>query len=348
MPETLWYTRCPVPTASGLAFRRNSFARSFADSPYVVRNIKDLSRKDWDTHYSHSQNSSFREGGGSPPIWARSNGAATRLLALTFMEETLGIYVRSDDPARSLNDLTGRRFALPVWTRLVFDFFRFAAEKGCYSALRVHGMTESEVRFVDVVEEDDPHEFINPHSASSSSRAGHSYYHAQLRALIAGNVDAIFAKGGETANLEQEGAGAIRKLYDLATSPTLADRVNNSTPRLLTVSANLLKEHPEAVIRYVQTLIREARWAKENPNEARLAIAAEAAFTPERFAQCFEPDFAAKLMPAINEKLLESLRIMKSFLLERGYIRSDFSLDEWLAPDPLREALRRENLQSTT
>lgn len=320
------------------------FSELFAGTGYVVRNIKELDKASWDTHFNHTLDASFREGGGSPPIWARSNGAPTRLLAITFMEEVLGVYVRADDPARGIMDLAGRRCALPVWPKLIFNFFRFAAEKGFYSALKVHSMDETDVKFVDVVESDEPHHIINPDYATGAPRDDRSYYHGQLLALLEGRVDAIFAKGGETAQLEREARGHIRLLYDLATSPTMANRVNNSTPRLLTVSESLLLDHPEAVVRYLQTLVRAARWGQEHPREAAHAISAEAGIAVQDIAVCFEPRYPVKLMPALDANLLEALAVMKSFLLERGYINRDFSVDEWLACGPLVDALARERL----
>lgn len=346
MTHTLWYTRCPVPTASGIAYQRGMFGELFDGTQYSVRNIRELDKAHWNTHFDHSLDMSFREGGGSPPIWARSNGAATRLLGVTFMDEVLGVYVRTDDPARAMPDLSGRRCALPVWPKLIFNFFRFAAEKGFHSALNVHSMDESDVEFVDIIESDEPHSIINSEFASGQARDTRSYYHAQLMALVDGRVDAIFAKGGEVAQLEREAQGRIRCLYDLASSPRIEDRVNNSTPRLLTVSESLVHDHPEAVVRYVQTLVRAARWGQGHPAEAAQAIAAEAGVAAEDIDFCFEFQYLSKLMPALDGHLLETLAVMKSFLLQRGYINRDFSVDEWLAPRPLAEALAREGITS--
>ena len=346
--HTLWYTRCPVPTASGIAFQREMFGELFDGTRYAVRNIRELEKSHWDTHFDHSLDMSFREGGGSPPIWARSNGAATRLLGITFMEEVLGVYVRTDDPARTMHDLGGRRCALPVWPKLVFNFFRFAAEKGFRSALDVHDMNERDVKFVDIVESDEPHDIINSEFASGQARDARSYYHDQLVALLDGRVDAIFAKGGEVAQLEREAQGRIRRLYDIASSPRLADRVNNSTPRLLTVSESLVCDHPEAVVRYVQTLVRAAQWGLAHPNEAAQAIAMEAGIAAAEIGTCFESQYPAKLMPGLDGHLLEALGVMKSFLLQRGYIKRDFSVDDWMAPDFLADALVREEHARTS
>ncbi|MBF6569710.1 MAG: ABC transporter substrate-binding protein [Candidatus Binataceae bacterium] len=344
--KIIWYTRCPVPTAAGIAYQRRTFRELFAGSGYEVRNIKELGAGQLNTHFHHELDASFREGGGSPPIWAYAKGAPTRLLAITFMEEVLGIYVRADDPAASVTDLAGRRAALPVWPKLIFNFFRFAAEKGFHSALRVHGMSDRDMKFVDVAETDDPAEFINPDFADGRPRVTRSYYHEQLEALRAGKVDAIFGKGGETAALEREAGGAIRRLYDLRDAPTMADRVNNSTPRLLTVSESLVEQHPEAVTRYVQTLVRTAIWARTHEAEAAQAVAAEAGIEPADIRTCFS-NFTAKLLPELNDDFLAALEVMKDFLHRRGYIARNFDVADWLAPAPLAEAYAREGISPT-
>jgi len=344
MTSTIWYTRCPVPTASGIAFQRKMFDQEFAGSGYSVKNIKELGRSAWDSHFSHAQDDLFREGGGSPPIWARANGAGTRLLAVTFMDEALRIYVRADDPAQSIQDLAGRRCALPVWPKLVFNFYRFAAEKGFYSALKIHGMTDSDVTYVDVIETDEPHDIINPQAPEGNKVPRRSYYYNQMLALCDSKVDAIFAKGGESAQLERESGGRIRQLYDIRVSPNMADRVNNSTPRLLSVSESLLRNHPKAAVSYVRMLLRAANWAKEHVEDVANVVSVEAGISPEDLGTCYEADYQLKFMPSLNRDLLDAVSVMKSFLFDRGYIKQDFSLEKWVAPEPLQEALELEGL----
>jgi len=345
MTTTIWYTRCPVPTASGIAFQRGLFAETFAGTPYAVRNIKELGRERANTHFDHSLDFSFREGGGSPPMWARARGADTCLLGLTFMDEAMGIYVRADDPARSVADLAGRRCALPVWPGLVFNFLRFAAQKGFYSALKIHGLSERDVVFVDTVNDQDMHAVINSDFAEGKGpRPARSYYDGELQALLRGAADAIFLRGAEVAQVEREAQGRIRCLYDLRDAPTLADRVNNSSPRLLTVSGALVRQHPEAVIRYVQALVRAACWAHAHPVEAWTPIAAECGVQPDDIGRYYRPGFTARLLPAVTPALLAAADVMKTFLYDRGYLSDDFSLASWLNPEPLQEAYRREGV----
>ena len=98
----LYYTRCPVPTASGVAFQTGMFADAFAESDYVVTNITELGPGHQDVHYTHSIDMFIREGGIAPPVWARANGIDSVMFGITFMEEFQGVFVRTDDPAASV------------------------------------------------------------------------------------------------------------------------------------------------------------------------------------------------------------------------------------------------------
>ena len=74
------------------------FAESFRRSGYEVRALSELGPHFRDVHYTHAIESFFREGGGAPPVWARANGVDSVVLGITFMEELLGVFVRTDDP----------------------------------------------------------------------------------------------------------------------------------------------------------------------------------------------------------------------------------------------------------
>jgi len=260
------------------------------------------------------------------------------------MEELLGVFVRADDPADSVADLAGRRLALPVWPRLVFNFWRFAALKGLHSALAVHGLRDDDVEFVDIVEGWDPHERSNV-GRSDLEQPARCEYRNQLEALLAGEVDAIFGKGPEAALLRREAGGRIRLLYDLRWASAVAHRVNNSTPRLLTTSRHLVDRHFAAVVSYVRTLIRAARGAVTNTVDARRLIARECSVGQDGMEACLETNYSEKFRPRLSDELVEALAVMKSFLYERRFIARDFELEDWIDSRPLNEAYRLEGIE---
>jgi sulfonate transport system substrate-binding protein len=343
-PRTpIYYTRCPVPTASGIAFQTSMFTDAFEDSNYVVPNIIELGPDHQDVHYTHSIEMFIREGGVAPPVWARANGVDSVVLGITFMEEFQGIFVRADDPVKSITDLTGRRLALPVWPRLIFNFWRFAALKGLVSALKVHNVSADAVKFIDIVEGWDPSERRNV-GRQELSEPARCEYRGQLEALLSGEVDAIFGKGPEAGLLQREAEGRIRLLYDVRTAPGMAERINNSTPRLLTTSRHLVENHFDAVVCYLRTAIRAANWVQANPAEARDLIARECSIDADKIETYLEPNYRDKFLPQLTDELVEALEVVKSFLHEHRFINRNFSLEKWIEPRPLAEAYRLEGI----
>ena len=84
--DTLWFTRCPVPTASGIAFKLGWLGEEFARDGIRVATLQDalqLGRH----HYDHELPGLFREGGNVPALAARGAGTPTRLIGLTWIEE---------------------------------------------------------------------------------------------------------------------------------------------------------------------------------------------------------------------------------------------------------------------
>ena len=339
----IYYTRCPVPTASGIAFQTGMFADAFEDSNYVVPNIVELGPDHQDVHYTHSIEMFIREGGVAPPVWARANGVDSVVLGITFMEEFQGVFVRVDDPVETVAGLAGRRLALPAWPRLVFNFWRFAALKGLVSALAVHDVPADAVAFVDIVEGWDPSERRNVgrHDLNEPARCE---YRGQLEALLTGEVDAIFGKGPEAALLQREAKGRIRLLYDVRTAPGIVERINNSTPRLLTTSRHVVEKHFDAVVCYARTAIRAANWVQANPSEARDLIARECSIDADEIETYLEPDYRDKFLPRLDEDLVEALEIVKSFLHEHRFIDRNFPLEEWIEPRPLAQAYQLEGI----
>jgi ABC-type nitrate/sulfonate/bicarbonate transport system substrate-binding protein len=340
MPRTLWYTRCPVATASGIAFQRLSFDEEFDGSDFVVRNIKELGREKADSHFDHSLADSFREGGAIPPLWARTRGVDTLAVGLTFVADSLATFVRADDKAQRVQDLAGRRCGLPVRPYILIDFMKVNAHKGFYSTLLASGMQESDVKFVEMTINDDMHGSIN---ADLQQDDRPSLYDADIDHLLRGEVDAIFCKNAEVGLIERRYQGRIRKIYDLMTDQTDRAHMVNANPRIITVSAGLAKEAPEAVERYLQVLVRTANWAASNPAEATVVMAKELGVSEADIRSSYETDFHCKLWPSFGPELRRLLQVQIDFMQARSYL-GQVDLDAWIQPRFLERAYLREGL----
>ena len=139
--DTIWYTRCPVPTATGIAADLGWLTAEFAPDGIEVRSLQDVSRAEAaDFHYTHAHPGLFREGGNVPALWARSRGEETRLIGLTWIEERQVIHVREDSPVVEPGQLKGLRLAIPTH-EIAIDFWRAMALHGFGGALGMAGLT---------------------------------------------------------------------------------------------------------------------------------------------------------------------------------------------------------------
>ena len=341
--KTIWYTRCPVATASGIAFQRGSFDEEFAGSEYEVKNLRDLGQNKMSSHFDHSLDSAFREGGNIPPTWARVQGADTLLVGLTFVADSLCIYVRAEDPAQSFADLEGRRAGISTRPDAMIDFMRVNGHKAFDSALRAHGMAADDIEYVPVVIRDNIQAQLNPNFSKQNKRTGGSFYAPDIEALLRGETDAFFAKNAECRFIERQYAGKIRKLYDLLDAEDVMLKVN-ANPRIISVSGALARDYPEAAVRYLQVLVRTARWASENESEAADVMAVELGVEKEDIFASYETGFHRKLWPNLSDFSLGLLDNQYQFMEQHGYLAAYPDLDNWVDDSFLREAYRRENI----
>ncbi|MBF6371122.1 ABC transporter substrate-binding protein, partial [Nocardia puris] len=85
--------------------------------------------------------------------------------------------------------------------------------------------------------------------------------------LLDGRVDAIYVKGARAAEVAAE--HGLRVAVDLDATPERRLRVNNGTPRPITVHADLLEHHPEVVVGFLAQSLRAADWAADNLDGVR-------------------------------------------------------------------------------
>ncbi|MFE4253479.1 ABC transporter substrate-binding protein [Streptomyces sp. NPDC056910] len=318
-PDTLWFTRCPVPTATGIAADRHWLADEFAADGIAVRSLQDAAPDvDRQTHYTHALPGLFREGGNVPALWARSRGERTRLIGLTWIEERQAILVRPDSAVHGAAALRGLRLALPRHT-IAIDFWRAMALRGFEGALASAGLTLDDARLVDL-----------------SADGYHGHWAAELAALQRGDVDAVYVKGALAVEAARR-AGA-RVAVELDDLPDHTHRVNNGTPRPITVHQSLLEDHPDLVDRFLAVLLRAADWAADHPDDVARILGAETGAGAEGVAGAYRPGTHRTLHPDLSADRLALLAAQERRLRAHGFLPATVDVRQWADPEPLRRA----------
>jgi len=149
--ENLWYTRCPIPTASSLAIDNRLFDEEFAPDGISIASLcASTEREVRESHFDHLQPDSFRQGGNIPPIWTRSRGGDVMLIGLTWVDEYQAVVTLPDTGIRTVDDLRGRRLGVPRRVNDQIDFFRAMCLRGILTALAIEGLNETDVELVDL------------------------------------------------------------------------------------------------------------------------------------------------------------------------------------------------------
>jgi ABC-type nitrate/sulfonate/bicarbonate transport system substrate-binding protein len=325
----LWFTRCPVPTATGIAADLGWFSEEFGPDGITVKSLQDVPRSNLSgQHFEHGLDALFREGGNVPALWTRARGQQTRLIGLTWIEERQAILVRAESDLESVAELKGRRLAIPSRDRGTVDFWRAMALHGFTGALSTAGLTLADASMVDVV------------SSWGDQATGPlpQQWDPELHALTAGEVDAVYVKGA--VGVEAGERAGTRVLFDLDAYPDRRARVNNGTPRPITVHQHLLDERPDLVARFLSVLLRAADWAAAHPAELTAILQGETGAGQAGVAGAYRSDFHLHLHPDLSDERLNLLEQQKDFLLRQGFIQSEVVIEAWAERSPLLEARR--------
>jgi 2'-hydroxybiphenyl-2-sulfinate desulfinase len=153
----------------------------------------------------------------------------------------------------------------------------------------------------------------------------------------------VYVKGARSAEQARE-VGAVVAI-ELDGYPDRRTRVNNGTPRPITVHERILVERPELVVRFLAQTLRAADWAADHLDDVRAILARETRSGAEGVAAAYRNDFHRSLHPTLDADRLDLLRQQKDFLLVHGFLAADVDVDAWADPEPLRQA--RELLSAT-
>ncbi|MEV0462807.1 ABC transporter substrate-binding protein [Nocardia tengchongensis] len=330
MTDTLWYTRCPVPTASGLAHSLGWLGEAAASAGLKFGVLQDAGPELAGFHFSHELSGLIREGGNVPALAARAQGSPTRLIGLTWIDESQAILVGPRSQVTSAAELAGLRVGIPAWAAdQARSFPRAMALHGFANALRTAGLTLADVRVVEIGVERDPQVRTEIQERRRSVTWG-------VDELLAGTVDAVYVKGARAQEVAAE--HGLRVAIDLDALGSKRLRVNNGTPRPITVHQELLDTRPDVVVGFLAQSLRAAEWAAGDLDGVRTVLQRETLSGPEGVVAAYGEEFHRGLHPSLSEERVELLGVQQRFLYTHGFLAADFDLESWVAPEPLEQA----------
>jgi sulfonate transport system substrate-binding protein len=133
----------------------------------------------------------------------------------------------------------------------------------------------------------------------------------------------------------------FHQVINLNDQPDPLTRVNNGTPRPVTVDRLFLERHPELVVRYLAVLLRTATWAERNPAAVLELLASEGggARVNEVLAS-HGANVHRSFQPKLTAAYIQGLDVQKNFLRDFNFLKSDFDTQSWVVHEPLAEAER--------
>ncbi|TFW22900.1 ABC transporter substrate-binding protein [Duganella callida] len=332
-PATIWYSRGSIPTPLGLSAQLGLYDKEFAADGITIKSLQDSDNPaELASHFEHNLPDSFRLGGAVQPIWARAKGRDTRVIGISWIDEYQVILALPESGIVTPRDLKGRRLGLPKQPANAdgVDVNRAEALRGLLVALETAGLGHPDAEWIDVAAR------VNAVAEPDSDirRGAPHRYTALVHALVRGEVDAIYVKdvrGAEVAHLLD-----ARVVLNLGFHPDRWVRVNNCTPRPLTVNALTLRQHPDLVRRFLGSIASVDAWARRNPGQALSHIARETSWSESWVRFAYGDRLHEKLGVNLADDALTALEQFKRYLLQWQFIQRDFDLAGWIDATPLR------------
>ena len=325
-----------MPTPLGIASKLGWIEQEFAPDGIQVKTLQDqVDPKLRESHFDHNLSNSFRQGGNIPAIWARSIGRETRLLGLTWTDEAQVILTLPSSGIRTVDDLAGKKLGVAVSPAASIDFWRATTLRAYVAALKLVGKSERHVELVEIERAAQP-------AGQSGWNTDSKQHPSEVKALLEGKVDAIFHKGSR--GLEIADAIGAHVIFDLGKHPDPKVRINNGSPRTLTVDAGLLESNPDLAVRLVRRVLQAGRWAQENPRQAVSYVAQETRSSEAAVERAYGSNVGEHLATDLEESSIAALSDFKDFLFNWRFLPNDFDVRSWIDPKPL--ALARKLLDS--
>jgi ABC-type nitrate/sulfonate/bicarbonate transport system substrate-binding protein len=342
----VYYTNCPLVSASNvdqeLGWTKEEYSKIGVDYAY----FRSRRETNWYPHYIHNQENLIRFGGLFPPIHVHADIRRTKLLGATHAPREGGcMLVRARDDIYRMSDLKGKKIGLTKSLNTIKnDWWRIQEHQGILLMLRMNGMTEKDVNIVEFPYPDDWYEdpkmlepLYNPTEWQLNRDHKHDLAFRPLEtALLEGKCDAIYTQSKPFQHL-QEATGEMKAIEDLSRYPDWTLQVAN-IPAVITCTDEMAEKHPELAVTFLKGMIRAGRWANEHKHAAAVILDKQTYYldVEDTYRGIKDIDMVPNLAP----QNLASIEIGKDFMLKHGYIKNDFDVDEWAAPEFLETAAK--------
>lgn len=341
----VYFTNCPMVSANNvdqeLQWCKTDFKHIGVDYSY----FRSRRENDWYPHYIHNLDNLIRFGGLYPPIQVNADIRRTRLLGATWVYEGGCMMVRADDPIFKMQNLKGKKIGLSKSQNTIKnDWWRINEHMGIESMLMMNDMTMDDVEIVEFPYPDDWYDdpamldpMLNPTDVWGRRNHKRDLAFRPLEtALLEGKVDAIYTLSKHLQHL-QEATGKIKAIEDLSRYPDWTLQVAN-TPAVITCTDVMAEEHPELVVTYMKAMIKVGRWANEHKHAAAVILDRQTFYKDaEDTYRCIKD---VDMVPNLSPQNLACVNIGKEFMLKHGYIKNDFDVSEWAAPEFFEQAAR--------
>lgn len=312
----IWYARCPTLTALGLIANRGVLQREF-----LRENVATVSVRENSTpavrqgHLDHTLSNLIREADAATALWAYGQNRRSRLLALGATYHDVIIVALERSPLRELRDLVGRRLSVPREAG-PFSPAGVRSLRGWLAVLAFAGITPKDVD-------------ITPVAAGHPNAPFGDIARREIESLLNQTSEAALFFGAKGAELARSAGLRIVHRFsarEIFEEPSLEGLIEQ---RALTVDANLLAAHPEAVARIEARLNEAAEFAERFPREALRHAAYECQSEVDDVQATHGELLAQSARLNLDAASLKRLKGLQQWLAARDKLAEDLDLSQW-------------------
>ncbi|MGB5244306.1 MAG: hypothetical protein WBN50_11860 [Lutimonas sp.] len=344
--KEVWWTNCASIAASNIDQDLGWTAEEYRKLGVKYAFFRSVRENNFYPHYIHNLDNLIRFGGLFPPIQVHADIRRTVLLGATHAQNEGGcMLVRAKDKIFRMANLKGKKIGLSKsMNKVKLDWWRAQEEQGIELMLHLNGMTRDDVEIVEFPYADDFYdkpELLAPIENLTDYQGTRDHKHELgfrplETALLNGVVDAIYTQSKVFQHL-QEDTGKIKAIEDLSRYPDWTLQGAN-LPAVITCTDVMAEKHPELVIAYLKSMIKVGRWGNEHKHAAAVILDKQTYYrdVEDTYKNIKDID----LVPNLSLKNMAAIDLSKDFLLSHGYIKNDFDVNDWAAPDFLEQAAR--------